>query len=158
MKKPGTFFFIGTLALLIAISSFYTGHYKNSPATISQDTIKYKDGIYEGQSRDSYTDEPYWGKAQITISNGLVTGVRFTIRDSSIHEEFNEEYKKHFEGNEVYIQQCINDSKGVINYPELLMKSRDINKVDATTGATWSYNIFKASVMEALKKAKQDVE
>jgi major membrane immunogen (membrane-anchored lipoprotein) len=29
----------------------------------------------------------------------------------------------------------------------------DINKVDATTGATWSYNIFKASVMEALKKA-----
>ena len=153
MKKPGIFFVIGTLAFLIAVSSFYTGHTKNSAITISQDTIKYKDGIYEGQSQDSYTDEPYWGKAWLTISNGLVTGVRFTIRDSSIHEEFNEEYKKHFEGNELYIQQCINDSKGVITYPKLLLKSMDINKVDATTGATWSYNIFKSSVLEALNKA-----
>ncbi len=158
MKKSGTFFVIGTLALLIAVSSFYTEHAKNSATTISQDTIKYKDGIYVGQSQDSYTDEPYWGKAELTISNGLVTGVRFTIRDSSIHEEFNEGYKKHFEGNELYIQQCVNDSKGVITYPKLLLKSMDINKVDATTGATWSYNIFKASVNEALKKAKQDVE
>ena len=33
------------------------------------------------------------------------------------------------------------------------MKAQDPDKVDAFTGATWSYNIFKASAKKALKDA-----
>ena len=34
-------------------------------------------------------------------------------------------------------------------------QGKEIEKIDAISGATWSYNIFKASVKEALKKAKK---
>ena len=33
-----------------------------------------------------------------------------------------------------------------------LLEIQDINKLDAVSGATWSYNIFRASVKEALKR------
>lgn len=39
-------------------------------------------------------------------------------------------------------------------YPKKLSETQDINKIDAISGATWSYNIFRASVNEALKNAK----
>jgi len=35
------------------------------------------------------------------------------------------------------------------------MKVQDIDKLDAISGSTWSYNIFKASVKDALNKAKK---
>lgn len=89
----------------------------------------------------------------MTIKNRIFTDINFVIRDSSLHETFNAEYEKHFEGNADYIQQSRNDWKGVQIYPERLSEKQDINKVDAISGATWSYNIFKASVKEALKDA-----
>jgi major membrane immunogen (membrane-anchored lipoprotein) len=115
----------------------------------------YKDGIYSGISRSHYTDEPYFGISHITIEKGRITDVRFFIRDSSRHELFDAFYEKHFSGNDEYIQQCRNDLKGVSSYPDSLMKYQDSEKVDAISGATWSYNIFKASVEEALASAKK---
>ena len=116
--------------------------------------IRYTDGTFTGQSRASYTSEPYWGTVKFTLKNGYFTGIRFIIRDSAIHEIFDGNYEKHFLGNQVYIQQCRNDWNGVQVYPEKLSELQDINKIDALSGATWSYNIFKASVNEALKKAR----
>ena len=121
----------------------------------SQDTsIVYKDGFYEGKSQSHYTGEPYWGSAKITIKNGSLAGIDFMIRDSALHETFDGNYEKHFQGIPEYIQQSRNDWKGVQAYPKKLSEKQDINKVDAISGATWSYNIFKASVNEALKNAK----
>lgn len=128
----------------------------------SQDSIKaamdtaeiYKDGIYMGQSRASYTAEPYWGKVRVTIENGLFTDINFMIRDSALHETFNDKYASHFAGNEIYIQQTRNDWNGVKTYPLNLTSKQKINKVDVISGATWSYNIFKASLQDALKDAK----
>ncbi len=117
-------------------------------------TVVYKDGTYTGSSRASYTYEPYWGNARVTIKNNLVTDIKFCIRDSNLHENFDGNYEKHFTGNEVYIQQSRNDWKGVQTYQLKLSEKQDINKVDAVSGATWSYNIFKASVKEALKAAQ----
>ncbi len=74
------------------------------------------------------------------------------IRDSALHETFNAAYAKHFAGNDLYIQQTRNDWNGVQTYPSHLMKKQDLNKVDVISGATWSYNIFKASFLEALKE------
>jgi major membrane immunogen (membrane-anchored lipoprotein) len=115
----------------------------------------YKDGQYSGISRSYYTDEPYFGIAHITIEKGRITDVRFSIRDSSKHELFDAGYEKHFSGNNEYVQQCRNDFRGVNSYPDSLIKYQDAGKVDAISGATWSYNIFKASVEEALASAKK---
>jgi major membrane immunogen (membrane-anchored lipoprotein) len=116
-----------------------------------------KDGQYSGTSRSVYIDEPLYGSTRITIESGRITRVEFTIRDSSRHEFFNSEYEKYMEGNKLYIQQCRNDWKGVLSYPDSLLKYRDVNKVDAISGATWSYNIFRASALEAVKKSKKSL-
>ena len=142
--------------LIILASSFYSGRERTLNVSGDQDTLrKYQDGTFSGQSRYRYTDEPYWGTVSVTIKNDLITNVFFSIRDSALHEPFDSIYEKHFQGNDLYIQQCRNDWKGVKSYPGKLIKSQDINKIDVITGATWSCNIFRASLEEALNKAKR---
>ena len=134
---------------------YFHGDQNETGSRVIQDTvITYHDGIWEGTSQASYTDEPYWGKARLIIRNGRLTDIFFMVRDSNLHETFDAKYEKHFEGNPEYIQQSRNDWRGVQLYPGKLMKSQDLNKVDAMTGATWSYNIFRSSVEDALKKAR----
>ena len=117
-----------------------------------------KDGQFNGTSRSVYIDEPFYGRTRITVEDGQITKVEFTIRDSSKHEYFNGEYEKYMEGNDLYIQQCRNDWKGVRSYPDSLLKYNDIDKVDVVSGATWSYNIFRASALEALEQANETAE
>lgn len=140
------------LLILIGGSSFSRGKYLKVAGNIQQDTIKkYNDGVYEGKSQGIYTDEPYWGIVKLTIKKGSFSKVKFIIRDSALHEPFDGKYEKHFEGNPEYIQQSRNDWKGVQTYPKKLTGKRSMGKVDAMSGATWSYNIFKAAVDDALK-------
>jgi major membrane immunogen (membrane-anchored lipoprotein) len=150
MKKPAILFSIISLALLLSGSVYSQDLMKSA----LDSAIVYKDGTYEGMSRAKYTYEPYWGIVRLTIKNGLIDNVSFAVRDSNLHEYFDGKYEKHFEGNEVYIQQSRNDWKGVQTYPAMLSGKQDLSKIDAISGATWSYNIFRASLEEALKKAK----
>jgi major membrane immunogen (membrane-anchored lipoprotein) len=143
------------IAGIILLTSVAAENYKRDNIIVSlknnQDTLlNYPDGKYSGQSRYTYTDEPYWGSVSFTLKKNMFTGIDFFIRDSALHESFDSLYEKHFKDNEMYIQQCRNDWKGVQSYPKKLMETQDIDKLDAITGATWSYNIFKASVKEAL--------
>lgn len=143
---------IASLIILICASSFNRGRDYNVTGNIPQDTIKkYSDGVYKGKSQGIYTDEPYWGIVKLTIKKGSFSEVKFIIRDSALHEPFDGKYEKHFEGNPEYIQQSRNDWKGVQIYPKKLTGKRSIGKVDAMSGATWSYNIFKAAVEDAVK-------
>jgi major membrane immunogen (membrane-anchored lipoprotein) len=121
--------------------------------TAYSDIKQYNDGHYTGVSRSIYTDEPYYGQTEIDIVNGKITRVEFIIRDSVKHENFDGNYEKYFAGIEEYIIQCRNDWKGVRSYPDSLLKYQDIDSLDAVSGATWSFNIFKASVNEALDSA-----
>ncbi len=111
------------------------------------------DGIYSGTSRSYYTDEPYYGSTRIVIENGKISQVNFTVYDSAKHEYFNGEYEKYFAGNQAYIDQCRHDWKAIQSYPDSLVKYQDLDRVDAISGATWSYNIFKASAEQALSMA-----
>jgi major membrane immunogen (membrane-anchored lipoprotein) len=142
------------LTLCLTVSVYAGQPDKTKTKTVQDSTFRYKDGTYEGKSRGKYIYEPYWGIVKVTLKNGLLTSINFMIRDSNIHETFDAKYEKHFEGNPEYIQQSRNDWKGVQTYPEKLSEKQDINKLDAISGATWSYNIFRASVNEALKNAK----
>ncbi len=123
-------------------------------AVISGDGL-YKDGKYTGISRSRYIDEPYYGISHVTIEKGRITDVRFFIRDSAKHELFDAAYEKHFSGNDEYVQQCRNDLKGVNSYPDSLVKYQNTEKVDVISGATWSYNIFRAATEQALSSAKK---
>jgi len=154
MKKTLIFCTLSLSLILILTSSSFSGKRTGDNYFMQDTTTKYKDGVYEGMSRASYTDEPYWGIVHLTLSNGKFTDVRFMVRDSNLHETFDALYEKHFVDNPEYVKQSRNDWKGVQIYPKELAKKQDINKVDVVSGATWSYDIFKASVQDALKKAR----
>ena len=116
---------------------------------------KIADGTYIGRSCAQYTAEPFVGKVTIKIEKQKIVKVDFQITDTLTNERFGADYDKHYPDNKMYQDQCHNDWKGVQLYPNELFKKQDISQVDAVTGATWSYNIFKASVNEALKNAKK---
>jgi major membrane immunogen (membrane-anchored lipoprotein) len=142
------------LAICILSPSFCIGQDLVTGAKLSQDTTRrFKDGIYEGKSQSEYAAEPFWGIVRIKVENGLFAGIDFLIRDSALHETFNEKYEIHFKDIPEYVEQCRNDWKGVQTYPLILNQAQDVDKVDAMSGATWSYNIFKASAKDALKDA-----
>ena len=115
---------------------------------------KYNDGVYFGESRSIYVQEPYYGQTTVTIKDDQIVSVDFRIIDKTHNEVFDEKYEKHFKGNDEYIQQCRKDWEGVQTYPKTLLKKESIEKVDAVSGATWSYNMLKASLQEALKAAQ----
>lgn len=147
------------LLIIITYTSVSRAQDQNNPEKIRLSAIHlYKDGEYEGRSQAIYVDEPYWGIARIKIENGVYKEVGFIIRDTSLHEAISKKYAVHFKDNPVYVKQCKKDSKGVKAYPKKLVKYQDIDKVDAMSGATWSCNIFKASVNEALKSALNEFE
>jgi major membrane immunogen (membrane-anchored lipoprotein) len=123
----------------------------------SKTTGPYIDGDYNGISRAMYSEE-YYGNTRITINNGWITRIVFFVRDSAKHELFDAGYERYFKGNDLYVQQCRNDWKGINSYPDSLMKHQDIRKVDAMSGATWSYNLFKCAVKEAMTNARQNNE
>lgn len=114
--------------------------------------LRLTDGVFTGSSQGGYTAEPYWGIVKLSVKDGVITDINFVIRDSALHETFNDAYAKHFAGNEVYIQQAKNDWNGVRTYPVKLKEKQDISKVDVISGATWSYNIFRASVEQAFAR------
>jgi major membrane immunogen (membrane-anchored lipoprotein) len=154
MKISKPLYIIVLLLVMLFSYSFYQGKDLLVMDNVFQDTSAvYKDGIYEGSSRSKYVGEPFWGKVRINIKNGVFTKINFTIRDSDLHESFNEKYEKHFLGDSLYTQQCRNDWRGVKKYPKKLRKVQNIDKIDVISGATWSYNIFKASVKKALINA-----
>ncbi|MCX6262497.1 MAG: FMN-binding protein [Bacteroidia bacterium] len=157
IKKSILTIFSGIILVTTGASSIQKGDYEKLPSGNDQDTVRsYPDGKYSGQSRYTYIGEPYWGKVSFTLKNGLFTGIDFLIMDSVLHEPFDSLYEKYFKDNDLYIQQCRNDWKGVQSYPQKLMEIQNIDKLDAISGATWSYNIFKASVEEALKRARRN--
>ena len=155
MKKPVSYSFF-VLAFTMFFTTFVSSgqDIKIDVKTAQDSSAMLKDGNYSGQSRAKYIYEPYWGIVHLTVKNGLFTEINFVIRDSVLHETFDEKYEKHFVGNPVYILQSRNDWNGVQTYPKKLSERQDTNNLDAISGATWSYNIFRASVSEALKNSR----
>lgn len=154
MKKLKLTFLIVTIMVVVIACSVLKKHSDADSKPEPGLPAVYKDGNYIGTSRSSYISEPFWGKVDLTIENGSFASISFVIRDSGLHETFTGEYKKHYEGNPVYVQQVINDWYGCQTYPKKLLRKQNPSKVDCITGATWSYNIFQASLDEALKNAK----
>jgi major membrane immunogen (membrane-anchored lipoprotein) len=116
---------------------------------------KLNDGVYTGQSYSKYKEEPYVGITEIEIKNNKFVNVSFRILDTTKNELFDSIYERNYPGNQEYILQCRNDWKGVVRYPKEFIKKQSITDVDAVSGATWSYNLFKSSAEIAIKKAQK---
>lgn len=136
-------FLLATLLVLVAME----------PKCLAQEALKTK--ILEGKSQAQYTSESYTGFVKLELLGEKIIHVEFQIVDTLHKEVFGSDYEKHFPDNELYQKQCRNDWQGVLDYPKQLKKTQNIEKVDAISGATWSYNIFKASVTNALCQKKE---
>jgi len=115
---------------------------------------QFKDGLYTGESQSIYTSEPYWGQMNIEIKNDRVTLLTFQIFDKVNKEVFGPEYEKHFKDNPQYIEQCRNEVNGIKSFTKAFQKTGRLEQVNAITGATWSHNLFKASMKVTLEKAR----
>lgn len=116
----------------------------------------YKDGTYTGKTQSIYKAEPFLGVSTIIIKDSKIESVNFYIIDTAANELFDEKYEKHYEGvNQEYVEQCRNDWKGIQRYPKVLKAKQKLEEVDAVSGATWSYNMFKDASKIALQKAKK---
>jgi major membrane immunogen (membrane-anchored lipoprotein) len=150
-------FYVAILSLMAF--SFYKGETgQDAGAVINDTSANYLDGTYYGQSQSIYTSEPFWGHILISVNGGSFTDIQFTIRDSSTHEPVDSMYGViHYPDNSYYMEQCVNDGHGIEEYPKRLMELQDLDKVDAITHATWSYNIFTASAQAALLNAEKPI-
>jgi major membrane immunogen (membrane-anchored lipoprotein) len=115
---------------------------------------QYKDGTYTGESQSRYKSEPYWGQATLEIKNDKIIKLIFHIIDKDKNEIFGPDYEQHFKDTPEYVQQCRNDLKGIKAYTEKFNKVKSMEHVDAISGATWSYNIFRDAIKVALEKAE----
>jgi major membrane immunogen (membrane-anchored lipoprotein) len=94
------------------------------------------------------------GFVTISFNENEIESVGFQIVDTLNNEVFGPDYEKHYPDNAHYRQQCRNDWQGVLHYPKELLKKQNIDSVDAVSGATWWYNLFKAAAKDAIEKNK----
>jgi len=117
---------------------------------------QFRDGIYKGESRSKYTHEPYWGQVRLKIKDDKVVWLKFRIVDKEKHEVFGPKYERHFKYTPRYIMQCRSELKGIKIYTEVFSKGKDIEQVDAITGATWSHDLLKSTFYVTLEKARNE--
>lgn len=122
--------------------------------TASTPIKQFRDGVYKGESRSRYIHEPYWGQVKLKIKNDKVSWLKFKIVDKEKHEVFGPKYERHFKYTPRYIMQCRNELKSINIYTEIFSKSKDIEQVDAITGATWSHDLLKSTFYTTLEKAR----
>ena len=117
-------------------------------------TGAYKNGIYKGTTRKD--SEGYNALASIEVKQGFIAAVDWSIVDNNLKRNFDAAYEEVYAGNPTYIQQCRDNMKGMLAFGPRLLKTQNIDSVEAITGATWCYRKFKEVVKIALIDAKAD--
>ncbi len=123
-------------------------------------SASYKDGTYTGQSamyegEDDGSGAGY-GVVTLTLKDNKITACEYNTYelDGTLKDE---EYGK--KDGEVANQDFYNRAQrarlACPKYAEQLVAAGDLNKVDAISGATISYNEFKEAVKDALNQAKK---
>ncbi len=110
-----------------------------------------KDGVYSAEStadkRGSYA------KVELVIKNQQIDNVKFISYDSKGNVK-DENYGKN-SGNDEFYKKAQMAVKGIKSYEEQINQKKDLNKVDAVSGATESFKQFIEAMELALDKARQ---
>ncbi len=115
----------------------------------------YKDGVFEAKSPGPFTSEPYLGDAKIVVQAGKITRIDFHIFNVKYNAVFDEYFEDRYARNYVFLDLCRNEVKGQKAYSAKLLEKQGLSGVDAVSGATWSHELFRASVKAALAKARK---
>lgn len=110
---------------------------------------KLEDGSYNGRSTPD--SRGAYGEVNVEVEDGKIASAEFlqynadgTLKDESYGEEAGEESYEKAQNALKYSEQ----------YPEKLVETQDVEKVDAVTGATSSWKQFQEAAKDALAKAK----
>lgn len=112
----------------------------------------YKDGTYEVETAQK-DYEGYITKGILTIQNGKISGMDWTIFDVNNNVPFDEAYKELLADSKLYYQQSIDDWNGSRGYEPQLIETQDVKEVDAVSGATWTYKKFVEITNIAIEQA-----
>lgn len=109
-----------------------------------------KNGSYEGKSSED--SRGAYSIVKIEVKDGKIADAEFLQynADGTLKDE---KYGKE-SGDENY-QKAQNAIKNAQQYPEKLVETQSVDKVDAVSGATSSWNQFKEAAKNALDKAKK---
>ena len=148
MKKKIYNIFMTAMLLGVSLSLFGCGK--------SSESASYADGVYTGRSSDFEADESGvgsgYGQVEIEIKDNSIVACTFTMYelDGTIKDDnYGSEYSKE---NRLKAQKAV-QSAG--KYAASLVEKGSVDKVDAISGATISYNEFTEAVNDALSKAKK---
>jgi major membrane immunogen (membrane-anchored lipoprotein) len=96
-----------------------------------------KDGTYHVTC---ITDgEGYYVQGVLTIVGGKIASAEWAIYDKNRNDKlFDKDYETVFAGQDMYIQQCRDNLKGMAGYSSKLIETQDAGGVDAVSGATWA--------------------
>lgn len=112
--------------------------------------VHYKDGVYEGVYKDeSKGDET---RAILTVRDHEIAGVELIALDGEGKPK-DENYGRG--GNEASYRRAQLAVEGFRKYPEMFMKTRNVEEMEAVSGATVTFKEFKIALQEALKKARE---
>ncbi len=112
--------------------------------------VEYKDGTYEGSYKD--TEHNSTMKVELKIKDNKITDVKMEARDKDGKIKGKDYGKEAGEKKYELAQMAVEGTK---QYPDMLIKSQNLEDMDAVSGATGSFKQFKAAVEEALKKAEK---
>lgn len=118
---------------------------------ISCTSSNYKDGNYQALSVKD--EDGSYSKIVLSIKDNKIVKADFIGYDKN-NKEKDIDYGKQTNNKEFY-QKAQRAVSAIKEYPKRLLEVQDIDKVDAISGATISYNQFLQAVDEALRLAKK---
>ncbi len=116
--------------------------------------------MYEGTSQvhdgDPDGSGAGFGMVKLTITDGKITDCEYNTYEPNGKIKDSEYGKKDGEiANRDFYNKAQRAVQACQKYAEQLAQTGDINRVDAISGATISYEELKEAVADALEKAKQ---
>lgn len=112
--------------------------------------MNFKDGTYIGNSKGG--EHTSYTEVHIVIKDNKIIKSSAEFRDSDKNLKDENYGKKAGEEKYIKAQKAV---KAMNEYPEILLKVQDPEKVDAVAGATHTNELYKKAVWNALEKAKR---
>ena len=109
----------------------------------------YKNGVYEGEHKDEQRGNVI--KAILEIKDNRIVSCQIIATDSEGRVKDVDYGKGLGEENYKKAQAAL---EGMKQYPDILVKTQDVDKIDAVSGATASLKEFQTAVHNALNKAE----
>ncbi len=152
MKKKITVF----ISLGVMLPVFFTGCTKGVDQSPEEEL---KPGTYTGQSSNSPEDDGGgYAIVRLTVNDDReIEDIEFDSFDKNGNKKFSDTavISGYDMSEDEYIEMGETIKDACDHYAQEYMKSKDLDKVDAVSGATVSCNQFKEAVSIALQKASE---